>query len=174
MIFLGGMRVLSFISLFGKEEIMEIWHEHSLPLVIHLVWLAVWFLLPLWILPFTMLFGWFGVGASILLSVFALWRIASVSRRYSGTALVVTTKRLIILTTKGWGKIKKNSIDLVDIDSLEISSPNFLARCFRYGTLAVHLKDKKDTWFISNVPSIKKTQLVIETIRKTLSGSSLS
>jgi len=174
LIFLGGMRVLSFISLFGKEEILEIWHGHPLPLALHLMWLAIWFLLPIWILPIIVLFGWFGIGLSALLSIYALWRSASILRAYSGTALVVTTKRLIILSTKGWGKVKKDNVDLGDISTLSVSYPNVLARCFRYGTLAVHLKGEKDIWYILNVPRIKRTHLVIEAIQKTSSGSSLS
>lgn len=159
------MHVLSSISLFGKEEVLEVWTEPKGLFLFHILWLTLWFLLPLWFLSLGVVFGFLGIGMMCALSLYALVRLWSLLRVHTTSALVVTTNRLLSIRGSAFRRKTTDSIDLHMIDHIEVVYPSFLSRCFRSGLLRVHLRGSSTPFVSPKVARVGKVQTIVEAIR---------
>ncbi len=160
------MHVNEIIQLKVGEEVLEVVHEDLWPRAPGFLLNVFWFVTPFFFLFPLFREGIVGVIIFLLLITVALFFGARAYRRWSGTMLVLTDRRVVDVEQRGLFDRVVSETPYTRIDDVSYHVKGFWSTLFRFGDVHIHVAGTAADIAVSRVPHPARIHDLVNDLRQ--------
>ncbi len=160
------MHVNEIIQLKVGEEVLEVVHEDLWPRAPGFLLNVFWFVTPFFFLFPLFREGVVGVIIFLLLITVALFFGARAYRRWSGTMLVLTDRRVVDVEQRGLFDRVVSETPYTRIDDVSYHVKGFWSTLFRFGDVHIHVAGTAADIAVSRVPHPARIHDLVNDLRQ--------
>jgi hypothetical protein len=165
------MKVRNKIAFKPEEELMRVIHESSCAYALKFFILGVWVILPFFFLFPLVRGGVPGIVLFFLLLIPGLFFLFRAYRKWSGTALVITDKRIIDLNQSHLFEHKVSEVYYRHIEDVVYRIRGFVPTICQYGDLRIKIKGDRADLIFHRVGRPERVVSLIQDLRQVSKGA---
>jgi hypothetical protein len=168
------MDVKKVITLKPEEELLSIVHESSCAYLLKFGFLGVWVILPFFFLFPLMRGGVPGFVLFLCLLLPGLYFLARTYKKWSGTALVITDKRIIDINQKHLFERKVSEVHYRHVEDVIYRVKGVVPTLCKYGDLRMKIVGERADIVFHRVRRPERVKNLIQDLRKVSKGKPIT